>query len=242
MTNCNIVIVDDEELARVLLRNYVSRLSHFKIVGECKNPLELLQILGNEKVDLIFLDIQMPELTGLDFLRSVKPNTDVIITTAYSEYALEGFELNVLDYLHKPFGFDRFTQAISKFQERRQGQIFKPDLSQNSSIETPTDHILVKSEHKIHRIPLCDVKYIKGMREYISFHCVNGERIMTIRSLKNLESELPQSQFIHVHKSYIVAKRHAKTLEGRNILIGEDKIPIGASYRDRVIDQLFTAL
>lgn len=222
-------IVDDEELARALLENYAGRLPNLQLVGMCKDPLEALQLLQEQPVDLLFLDIQMPELTGIEFLRSLPQRPLVIFTTAYSEYALEGYELDVLDYLLKPIAFERFVQAVNKAAER---------LRLLSNEKEERDYILVKADHKVHRLRYDDILYVQSMLEYVAFYTPEG-RLLSLGSLKGLEEELPKSLFIRVHKSFIVAKKRVTTLEGNTVHIGKEKIPIGASFREEVMRELF---
>ena len=233
--------MDDEELARTLLENYINRLPYLNLVGKCSNPIEALELLQNQSVDLIFLDIQMPEMIGTDFLKSLSHKPMVVFTTAYAEYALEGFELDVVDYLLKPFPFERFLKAVNKASDlsklKNQGGSASIISSEDSSKEK--NYILVKSEHKVHRISYNDIQYIQSMREYVAYYTPKG-RILSLGSLKKLEVDLPQSQFLRIHKSYIISKAKASTLEGNMVHIGEEKIPIGASYREEVL-KLFRA-
>ncbi len=240
MKELSCLIVDDEELARTLLENYVKRLPYLNLVGKCSNPIEALQLLQQQSVDLIFLDIQMPEMIGTDFLKSLSDKPMVVFTTAYAEYALEGYELNIIDYLLKPFPFERFLQAVNKASELSKLKYKAGTASILPSDDTVTEnnYILVKSEHKVHRIPYDDIHYIQSMREYVAYYSSNG-RILSLGSLKKLEVDLPQSQFLRVHKSYIISKAKASILEGNMVHIGKDKIPIGASYREEVLKLLF---
>lgn len=240
MNELSCLIVDDEELARTLLENYVNRLPYLNLVGKCSNPIEALQLLQNQSVDLIFLDIQMPEMIGTDFLKSLSQKPMVVFTTAYAEYALESYELNVVDYLLKPFPFERFLQAVNKASDLAR---LKSNDGSNSSIssESTTDeknYILVKSEHKVHRILYADIQYIQSMREYVAYYTPSG-RILSLGSLKKLEVNLPQDQFLRIHKSYIISKDRVSILEGNMVHIGKEKIPIGASYREEVLKLLF---
>ena len=239
MNELTCLIVDDEELARTLLENYVNRLPYLNLVGKCSNPIEALQLLQHQSVDLIFLDIQMPEMIGTDFLKSLSQKPMVVFTTAYAKYALEGFELNVVDYLLKPFPFERFLQAVNKASDLaklKSKEVSNPTPPEKQTIEK--DYILVKSEHKIHRISYDDIQYIQSMREYVAYYTPNG-RILSLGSLKKLETDLPKSQFLRIHKSYIISKSKVSTLEGNMVHIQKDKIPIGASYREEVLKDLF---
>ena len=242
MKTINCLIVDDEEPARNLVENYIERLPHLKVAGKCSNPLEAMRVLQEAQVDLMFLDIQMPELTGVEFLRTLAHKPLVIFTTAYKEYALEGYELDVVDYLLKPFRFDRFLQAVNKAGSILKAQNIEatPQVAvpADSVSEKPKDYILVKSDFKVFRIFYRDISYVESMKEYVAYHTPAG-RTLSLGSLKNLEKELPADQFMRVHKSYIVNKQMVSTLEGNQLHVGKVKIPIGASYRERVLQDLF---
>ncbi|MFT5165146.1 MAG: DNA-binding LytR/AlgR family response regulator [Saprospiraceae bacterium] len=234
MIKIKCLIVDDEELARTLLENYISKLPNLELVAKCKNPLEAMSVLLEQEVDLMFLDIQMPELTGVEFLKTMTKKPLVIFSTAYSDYAIEGYALDVVDYLLKPFGLERFIQAVNKAKERL--QLKSPDITLNA--EKAKDYLLVKSEHKIHKIKLSDIIFIQSMREYVAYHTPEG-RTLSLNSLKRLEEELPDDQFIRIHKSYIVAIDKIKTLEGNLVHIGKEKLPIGAMYKEVVLAKVF---
>ena len=232
------IIVDDEALARKLLETYIKQIPNLELVAMCKNPMEAADILQREQIDLMFLDIQMPQISGVSFLKSLTQKPYVIFTTAYESYALEGYALNIVDYLLKPFGFERFFQAVNKVFERMKNipPMIREDVE---AIEkTQKDYILVKSEHRVHRIKFKDIDYIQSMQAYVSFYC-NGERIMSLNTMKRLEVELPKNQFIRVHKSYIIAIDKVEVLEGNQVVIGTQKIPIGASYREAVMAKIF---
>ncbi len=231
------LIIDDEELARTLLENYIGRLPNIELVGKCKDPMEALQLMQDSPVDLLLLDIQMPGLTGVEFVRTLKQKPLVIFTTAYPDFALEGYTLDIVDYLLKPFGFERFVQAVNKAGELiRLKSGTSPDTVEN--LEEKKDFILVKSEHKIHRIKFADINYIQSMREYVAYYLPH-KRILSLNSLKSLEESLPASRFIRIHKSYIVAIDKVDTLEGNMVHIGKEKLPIGPSYRDVVVNNIF---
>lgn len=234
MSTLNCLIVDDEELARALLANYAARLPFLRVVGQCKDPLEAIAALHEQPVDLLLLDIQMPGLTGIELLKTLHHKPAVILTTAYSQYALEGYALDVADYLLKPFSFERFAQAINKVMDRR-----KPEPAPALPEPEPAkDYILVKSEHKVFRLKFDDIHYVESMREYVAYHTPQG-RILSLYALKNLEEDLPAERFIRIHKSYIVAIQKVTALEGNMVVIGKDKLPIGASYKERVVAAIF---
>lgn len=244
MKKMNCLIVDDEELARNLVENYISRLPHLTIVGKCANPLEAMQVLQEQPVDLMFLDIQMPELTGVEFLKTLPQKPLVIFTTAYKEYALEGYELDVVDYLLKPFRFERFLQAVNKAGKIKMlennaapAAPSTPEVSTDTSTDAK-DYILVKSDFKVFRLFYNDIFFIESMKEYVAYHMPTG-RTLSLGSLKKLEQDLPADQFMRVHKSYIVNKGKVAALEGNQIHVGKVKIPIGTSYREKVLAELF---
>lgn len=254
MKKIKCIVIDDEALARRLLKNYIEQLPHLELVGVCKNPMEATAILQEQPVDLMFLDIQMPQITGITFLKTLIHKPLVVFTTAYEKYALEGYTLDVVDYLLKPFGFERFIQAVNKASARLNYQIPNapnapnaPDMPNApdtlSAALTPKpekDYILVKSEHKIYRLKFDDIHYIQSMQAYVAYY-TPSERILSLNRMKKLEAELPKSRFIRVHKSYIVAIEQTHHLEGNLLIVGKDKvkIPIGASYREAVLKRLF---
>ncbi len=239
------LIVDDEFPARILLKEFIDKVPNLELVGSCKSGLEALPIIQGGGVDLMFLDIQMPDITGLNFLKMLPVRPLVVFTTAYSDYAIESYQLDVLDYLLKPFSFDRFMQCVGKAMQRvgesrqRTSQpVPAPDAAEPAD---PNDGVLiVKADHKIHRIRLDDVLYIEGLREYVTIHC-KAEKIVTLESLRNLEDTLPPSLFMRVHKSYIVRIDKIKALYGAQLKIDgvEPYIPIGKSYKDVVQERLF---
>jgi DNA-binding LytR/AlgR family response regulator len=233
MTPMRCMIVDDEELSRTLLTNYIARLPFLHLVGACANPLEALGILREQSVDLLFLDIQMPELTGIEFLRILRHKPTVIFTTAYPDYALDGYNMDVVDYLLKPFSFERFVQAVNKAAAQQQA----PVPATPAGTAPARDFIMIKADHKMHRIRYDDILYIQSMREYAAFHLPAG-RILSLHSLKGLETELPAERFVRIHKSYIVAIDKIQTLEGNMVQVGGEKLPVGANYRDMLLSRV----
>ncbi|MDR2947793.1 MAG: LytTR family DNA-binding domain-containing protein [Prevotella sp.] len=232
-----VLIVDDEYHARKLLSEYVSKLPFLELVGKAANVFEAMDVLRKEKVDIMLSDIQMPEITGLEFIRSLKNPPSIIFTTAYSEYAVESYELDVVDYLLKPIAFPRFLQAINKVIERRSNDI--PEKAVINNIERQVESqeeesIVVKSGYKFYRINYNDLLYIEGQREYVTFHNTK-QRITTLASLKDLEEKLPSSRFIRVHKSYIVSIKHIELIDKNILHISGQKLPVGGSYKDRLM-------
>ncbi|UTW61660.1 response regulator [bacterium SCSIO 12741] len=234
------LIVDDEELARKLIETYIQRMPQLELVGKCKNPMDAMRRLNDDSIDLVFLDIHMPELTGLELLRSLHRPPLVILTTAYKEYALEGYRLDVVDYLLKPIDFSLFLQAINKASSRLELERRKNQIAPPRTEAAEPDYLMVKSEHRIIRLPLNDLVYVQGMNEYVAYHTEEG-RVLSLKSLKALERELPADRFIRIHKSYIVAKDRITALEGNQVVIDSNKLPIGGSYKQQVMAQLFQA-
>lgn len=233
--NYTCLIVDDEQLARKLLEEFVAKVPMLELKGMCKNPLEAMDILKSEHIDIMFLDIQMPELTGVEFVKTLQQKPAIIFTTAYSEYALEGYELDVIDYLVKPFPLDRFIKAVNKAIEfidlkRSAGKIDRDNMDSN--------YILLHADHKIYKVNLDDIQYIEGLKEYVSYY-TKEKRIIVLQSLKSIEESLPSNKFIRVHRSYIVPISRIKTLDGNQVQIGDKLIPIGRSYKEEVLKRVF---
>jgi len=232
-----VLILDDEYHARKLLSEYVSKLVFLELVGTAANVFEAMDVLRKEKIDIMLSDIQMPEITGLEFARSLKNPPTVIFTTAYSEYAVESYELDVADYLLKPIAFPRFLQAIDKAVARkgeskqRHLVIEREELLPEKSTESS---IVVKSGYKLYNINYDSLLYIEGQREYVTFHTTK-QKITTLYSLKDLEEKLPSSLFVRVHKSYIVSIRSIELIDKNTLHISDKKLPIGGSYKEALI-------
>ncbi len=225
METIKCLVVDDEELARTLIANYIGKLDFLELLGTAENPLEAMKIMNQRQVDLLFLDIQMPELKGTDFAKTVGADTKIIFTTAYSEYALEGFELNALDYLLKPITFERFLIAVNKSKS-----------NMNSLDEN--DSITVKSGYDLHKLKYDDILYIQSDSEYVVYHTADG-KIMSNQSLTKLEKLLPNALFMRVHRSFIVNKTKVSALKGRDLVIGDTKIPVSDRYFEVAKKELF---
>lgn len=218
------LIIDDEELARTLLRTYAAKVDYLDVIGDFENPVEALKIVKNQSIDLVFLDIQMPDLKGTTLASLLPASCKVIFTTAYAEYALEGFELNAVDYLLKPITFERFLQAVNKLE--------KPDEIPDSNT------ITVKSGYDLHKLILDDIYYIESDGEYVNFH-MQDRKIMSYQSLKSLEKVLDASLFMRVHRSYIINRTKVKALKGRDLLLGDFQIPVSDTYIEKVKQDIF---
>ena len=223
------LVVDDEPLALDILEDYISKVPFLTLVKTTTSAIEGLSLVQSDAIDLVFLDVQMPELTGIQFLKIINGKCDVILTTAYSQYALDGYELDVVDYLLKPIAFDRFYKAAQKvLQNTSNASALSPETP---STTTSHDFIFVKTEHKIQKIYLDDILYIEGLKDYISIF-TKTERIITLQNMKKMEESLPAKSFIRVHKSYIIALGKIESIERSRIQIGDKTIPIGDTYRE----------
>lgn len=234
MINC--VIIDDEPLAREGIANYVREIDFLHLIKTCENPLELTALLDEHNIDLIFLDIQMPKMNGIDFLKILQKPPMVIITTAYPTYALEGFQLNVMDYLLKPITFERFFKAVNKAKDYHQ-LITKTAGVTNEKPTTETDYFFIKCGNKYERIYINEVLFIEGMQNYITIYTERGKYI-TLQQLKSWEQRLDSHLFIRVHKSYIVAKSKIERIEGNELFIQSHTVPISRNYREQLIEEV----
>lgn len=227
MNKIKCILVDDEPLAISLLESYVRKIPFLELVFSTENPILALEYIQNNDADLVFLDIQMPELTGINFMKIVGGKLKYILTTAYSEYALEGYEHNIVDYLLKPISFDRFYQSAMKAQDRfavYEGH-FDP-------------YFFVKSSGQQHRINFNEILYIESIKDYVNIRTVHQEYIV-LDSLKSLDQELPQSSFVRVHKSFMINLNQIKSIGSKKIvLLSEHEIPIGDSYRANLLNGL----
>lgn len=220
------IAIDDEPLALTILNEYVSRVSFLKMVNTFTNPADASHFIQTEKPEILFLDIQMPDINGVDFIKTLAYKPIVILTTAYSEYAIEGYDLDVIDYLLKPIPFERFLQAINK--------AIRHIDSENSNDQTNEKQFLfVKSGYKSVKINYNDILYIEGLKEYVTIY-TNERKAVKLETLKNLESLLPENEFIRVHKSYIVNINHIKAYYGNVLEINNKTIPVGRAFKNTV--------
>src|ERR1700748_2213407 len=226
------LVIDDEPLALHILEDYISKMPFLQLVKVTTNHIEALQLVQEGNIDLVFLDVQMPELTGIQFLRIANGKAKVILTTAYPQYALEGYELDVIDYLLKPIAFDRFFKSVQKAQTIIQPST-KPEVKVEAAPQSDflSDFIFVKTEHKIQKVYLNDILFIEGLKDYISIFTPT-ERIITLQNMKKMEDALPEQHFIRVHKSYIVSINKIDSIERSRIFIGDKIIPVGDTYRE----------
>ena len=220
------IAIDDEPLALSKLEGFISKVPELNLTRTFDNAIEAIGWLKENSIDLIFLDIQMEQLTGIQFLEATGTASRIIITTAYDQYAIKGFELNVTDYLLKPFSFQRFVQAVSKVMEyftqnHETQQLFNKDES----------YLFVKTEYRLERVDIDDILYIEGMKDYLRIICT-GKKIMTLQSFSKIEESLPSNKFCRVHKSFIVAIDKIRSIERGVILIADRRIPVSNTYRE----------
>jgi two-component system LytT family response regulator len=230
------IAVDDEAFATRLLASYIQKIPTLELVGTTTNPLEALQWVQEGRADLVFLDIQMPELTGLQFLKICGNRCKVVLTTAYPEYALDGYEHDVVDYLLKPIAFDRFLRAVQKAQALLPAAAPVPPPAPAPSaplVTASADYLFVKGESKNKYLKLnyADILYVQGLKNYVSIH-VGGQRVVTYQTLRDLEEQLPQPPFVRVHKSFIISLDHLRMVEGNTLLVGTESITVGETYRE----------
>ncbi len=224
------LIIDDKPLAIDVLAAYTAKIPFLDLAGSTTNPVDGLTLIREKDIDLIFLDIQMPDLNGLQFMKIAGARCKVILTTAYAKYALDGFEHDVIDYLLKPISFERFMRAAEKAYHILEKRLSKePLLGSNEPLRTK--YLFIKTEHRIQKINIDDILFIEGLQNYISIHTPNGH-VLSLQTLKKMEDQLPGREFKRVHKSYIIAYRHVTLIERSRVSIGAHTIPIGDNYRE----------
>lgn len=233
----NVIIVDDEPLALDVLETYIEKMPNLHLVQKCSNALEANEALKNHEVDLMFLDIQMPQLTGIDFLKTLSNPPLVVFTTAYPNYAIEGFELNALDYLLKPISLERFMKAVNKATEQIDFHRREADAGEHSE----QDYIFVKADKKLVKVNFPEVIYIEGLKDYVIIRLENS-RVITLQTMKSLEDKLPPAQFKRIHRSFIVNIDKIEAIMGNMVEVmekGQAKhLPIGKNYRDELLEMI----
>jgi DNA-binding LytR/AlgR family response regulator len=236
MDKIRCIAIDDEPLALKQVAAYIQKLPFLELHGECSSAFEALELLEKQQVDLMFVDINMPDLNGLEFVKSLTKKPLLIFTTAYSEYALEGFKVDALDYLLKPFSFAEFSKAASKARTQFELVQNTPEI-----LESSDDYLFIKSEYKLVRINFDDIQFIEGMREYVRIHLSSQKPVMTLLSMKALELKLPASKFMRVHRSYIVNLEKITTVERFRIVFDDKKlIPVSENYKEKFQEFLNT--
>jgi DNA-binding LytR/AlgR family response regulator len=229
MLNC--IAVDDETLALDLIEDNIQKVPFLNLVKRCKNPFEAIEILQKEDIDLIFLDIQMPGITGVQFLQSLTNSPMVIFVTAYQQYALEGFNLNVIDYLLKPIDFERFLKAVNKASELH--NLKQKSIVNESFTESKTNTIFVNADYSLVKIKTDEITFVEGLKDYVKIHLNSSNKpIVTRMTMKSVEEKLPSTEFFRVHKSFIVSLDKIESIRNLKIKIGNAQIPVSESYSE----------
>ena len=222
--------MEDETLAQDVIKDHLQKIKEFELVGVYRNALEAIEALRTKEVDVMFLDIYLPGMTGLDMLRSLPHPPLVVLTTAYAQYALESYEFSVIDYLLKPISFERFSKAVNKIKE---GRLFS-NVGKEQGRQA-LDHIFIKSNNKFFKVNFSEIIYVQGMKDYLKIHS-SEYTLITHQTMNEMEKLLPSSQFIRVHKSYIIALAQIRTIYGNSIELGKAIIPIGINYKENVMN------
>lgn len=224
MLSC--ILIDDEPLALNLMESYVKSTPFLNLIATCSSAIEAIEILENEKVDLIFTDIQMPNLSGMEFSKMIlSKNIKIIFTTAFEEFALESYKVNAIDYLVKPISYSEFFSAANKAKQQL--------LNVSTKAIPIDDYIFIKSDYKLIKIDLKDLIYVEGLKDYLKFYTVNSEKpILTLKSMRSLEEELPKRHFMRVHRSFIVNLEKITTIERNRIVFGDKYIPVSEKYKE----------
>ncbi len=225
MATC--IIIDDEPLSRDVLRKYIDEVTDLEIVAECSDAIEATHYLNQSRIDILFLDINMPGLSGISFARSLTVSPLIIFTTAYPEFAVEGFELNATDYLVKPYSFERFLKAVNRALER---------LRENHMAEGPGGKILVKADKKLYALPFAEILFIEGQGDYIRIH-TRQLKLMVHDTIKNFLESLPVEEFMRIHKSFVVNLKHIEFMEGNQVTIGQQALPVSPAQRDELLSR-----
>jgi DNA-binding LytR/AlgR family response regulator len=231
------IAIDDEKLALDLIEDDILKVPFLQLVKKCRSGIEAMDVLQSEKIDLLFLDIQMPDISGIQFLRSLLHKPLVIFTTAYEKYALEGFELDVVDYLLKPYSFERFLKAVNKAQEHM--SILEKNQSQNvtEEISFSNQFIFVKSDYKLVKIEIAEIQYIESLKDYVKI-VVGGKPVVTLSSMKAIEEKLTTPDFLRVHRSFMVNIRKIQYIHRNFVMVGDKEIPIGDNYKESFLQTI----
>ena len=228
------LIVDDEPVAREILENHLNRINTFILAGSCKSAVEAFKLINTQSIDLIFLDINMPEISGLSFAKLINKQIKIIFTTAYREYAADGFDLQAVDYLLKPISFERFLQAVNKFMDET--SLVTRDFTKEIT-EEKIDYFFVRSDRKMVKLNFSDILYIESISDYIKIH-LTDKTVVTRETISNVEAKLSQKEFIRVHRSYIVSLKNIDSFTNEIVEIAGHELPISRSYKNEVLRRL----
>jgi DNA-binding LytR/AlgR family response regulator len=229
------IIVDDEPLSQEVVERYVNDFPRLELFATCSNAIEAIEVIQNQSIDLIFLDINMPKLSGINFLKSLNNPPLVIFTTAYPEYAVQGFDLDVVDYLLKPFSFDRFLKAVNKAIIKL--NILNEGKKTNAGNSNEQNYLLIKADKKIYKTDYDDILYFQSCGDYVKI-IAKEKTLISHKTLKDIYSELPEHLFVRIHKSYIIPLKRISFIEGNRIYIGKESLPIGLSFKENLLAKL----
>jgi len=233
----NCIIIDDEPLARKGLKEYINDVDFLQLTGEFGDPLKAVNVINAGNVQLIFLDIQMPKITGVEFLKTMKAPPPVIFTTAFPQYALDGFDLNATDYLVKPISFERFFKAVLKVKDLYYRKEEKASMEPAQLSSTGEDYFFIKVDNRLVKIMFEDILYIEALQNYVTIH-TEGRKFITYLTFKSVEEYLPSNRFIKCHKSFIVSATRISSINGNEIMIGDHAIPISRNNKEEVMEKL----
>ncbi|MEN6617965.1 MAG: LytTR family DNA-binding domain-containing protein [Rikenellaceae bacterium] len=240
MPKIKCIIVDDEPIARQYLSDYVAKMPKLELLASFSRAVDAYELIETGQAELVFLDIQMPDITGIEFIRTLQKKTVIIFTTAYSEYALEGYELDVMDYLLKPISFERFARAVNKVIWRMSAQSGKSETDSSHDAGSPLlprEYIFVKSGYKSVKVNICDILYVEGMKEYVMIY-TKDKKYTKLDRMKNIENQLKDQGFIRIHKSYIVSVKNIDAIFGNTVEINGKQLPLGRSFKNEINDIL----
>ncbi len=234
------IILDDKPLSQNTLADYIDHVPYLELVAKCTNAFEAFEILQNQRIDLIFLEVILPNVSGIDFIKSLENKPMFIFTTTYSEYAIEGYNLSALDYLIKPITFDRFLKSVNKAYEFYSFKNYKYNSGKpEKETANSSEFILVKADYKTIKININDILYVEGLKDYIKIYTTTSSKpVITLNSLKNMQQNLPSDKFSRIHKSYIISLDHIKVINKAQVVIGDTYIPIGESYKNFFLNEM----
>lgn len=233
------VIIDDEPLAVELLQDFVKKIDSLELINSFNNAIDAVSFINHNNVDLVFLDIQMPHFSGIDFLNTIEKKPLVIFTTAYSDYAVEGFNLGAVDYLVKPIPFHRFLKAVVRAQQVLQPAITNQSIAENTNVpEIEQDFMFVRAEYENVKLNFADILFIEGLKDYVKIYTTDNKFILTLISLIKLENLLSTKGFARIHRSYIINIKHVKSIQKNKVLISDKRIPISESYKNTFFEKI----
>ncbi|MCK8524037.1 response regulator [Aquimarina sp. D1M17] len=231
-TKISCIVVDDEPTAREVILDHLSKISQVDVVATCNNAIEAFEHINEKQIDLIFLDIHMPDISGISFAKSINKNIKIIFTTAYREYAIDGFDLHAVDYLLKPISFERLLNAITNYFE-----VYHKDVPVIQEETEKTNYIFVRSDRRMKKVDFSEIEYIESYSDYIKIHCTS-QVIVTRETISNVQSKLPQSEFMRIHRSFIIAVAKIDSFSNEEIILRNKSLPISRNYKTEVMTKL----